>query len=174
MSNKNNTYVYLVEGETEAKTVKILKEKYIISGKVVILHQKRICPTLLRTLTAHSTIILVFDTDVESTAKIIKQNIELLQNYGNNLDIVLIPQIKNLEDEFIFSTSIKNIKELLNSKSKTEFKSAFLKEQNCLKKLADKNFDINKFWSRKADEHSVFYEYENHSNKIKKNNINCK
>lgn len=41
MSNKNNTYVYLVEGETEEKTVKILKEKYIVSGKVIILHQKK-------------------------------------------------------------------------------------------------------------------------------------
>ncbi|MEL3906378.1 MAG: hypothetical protein P1P65_05045 [Treponema sp.] len=164
---KNNTYIYLVEGETEAKIVKTLKEKYIVSGKVVVLHQKRISTTLLRTLTANSNVILVFDTDVVSTKQIIKNNIETLQTYGQNIHLILIPQINNLEDELVFSTSVKNIKELLNSKSNTEFKSDLLKEQNCLKKLQEKQFDIHKFWSRKADEHSVFHEYDNHSNLIK-------
>lgn len=166
----NNTYVYLVEGETEAKTIKILKEKYIVSGKVIVLHQKRIRDTLLRTLTANSNIILVFDTDVASTSDTIKNNIEILQKYGENINVILIPQIKNLEDEFIFSTSIKNIKELLNSKSRTEFKSDFLKEKYCLKKLEEKNFDITKFWAREPEINSDFSFCKNNSKEIKLKN----
>ena len=37
------------------------------------------------------------------------------------IDLVLIPQIQNLGDELIFSTSIKNIKELLDSDSNSVF-----------------------------------------------------
>lgn len=165
-----NSYIYLVEGETEAKAIKVLKEKYIISGKIRILHQKRISHTLLRTLPVNSSVILVFDTDISSTASTIKKNIEILKKDGNNLNVILIPQIRNLEEEFIFSTSIKDIKELLNSKSRREFKSDFIKEKNCLKKLEEKNFNIEKFWSREADKSSGFSGYKNSSNKIKYTN----
>ena len=60
-----------------------------------------------------------------------------------------------------------NEKELLNSKSQADFKSDFLKEKHCLKKLEEKKFDIKKFWSRSPDEASVFRKYENNVEEIK-------
>ncbi|MGI5090289.1 hypothetical protein ABK01_06020 [Treponema sp. OMZ 305] len=157
---------YLVEGQMEEKAVKILKGKYILSGKVSVLHQRKISNTLLRLIPRESKVIIVFDTDAADTEHTLYENLNMLQR--ENIETVLIPQVNNFEDEIIYATSIKNIKELLNSKSNSDFKSDFLKEKNCLKKLEDKDFDIYKFWSRTADKSSSFSKYENRSNKIKK------
>lgn len=162
---KDNVYIYLVEGQTEEKAVKILKEKYILSGKVIILHQRKINNTLLRIMPTNVKVIMIFDTDISNTVHTLEINLDILK--CENIEAILIPQIKNFEDEIVYSTSIKNIKELLNSKSKTDFKSDFLKEKNCLKKLEDKDFDINKFWSRTADKKSPFSKYNNNSKRIK-------
>lgn len=91
------------------------------------------------------------------------------------IDLVLIAQIQNLEDELIFSTSIKNIKELLDSDSNSDFKADLLKltEEKCLKKLKEKKFDINKFWARRADDDSEFSKYENNSKRIKVAPLAC-
>mgnify|MGYP003551408857 CR=1 FL=1 len=54
-------------------------------------------------------------------------------------DLVLVPQVKNLEDEIVESCSIRHIKELLGSKSNTEFKSDFIKATNLANKLKSKS-----------------------------------
>ena len=38
--SKDVNYIYFVEGETEGKTIKILKQNYIESGKVVVLNDE--------------------------------------------------------------------------------------------------------------------------------------
>ena len=160
-----NVYFYLVEGQTEERAVKVLKEKYIVSGKVIILHQRKITATRLRLMPRNSKSIIVFDTDSPNTKQTLDTNINLLKQ--EDIEVILISQVHNFEDEIIYANSIKNIKELLNSKSNSDFKSDFLKEKNCLKKLEDKDFDIRKFWSRTADKSSPFGKYGNNSNKIK-------
>ena len=161
----DTVYFYLVEGQTEEKAVKILKEKYIASGKVIILHQRKINNTLLRIMPAHSKSVIVFDTDSPDTVHTLDTNIDMLTQ--ENIEAVLIPQVNNFEDEIVYATSVKNIKELLHSKSNSDFKSDFLKEKHCLKKLEDKAFDIHRFWTRTADKSSPFGKYENNSSKIK-------
>ena len=121
----DTVYFYLVEGQTEEKAVKILKEKYIASGKVIILHQRKINNTLLRIMPAHSKSVIVFDTDSPDTVHTLDTNIDMLTQ--ENIEAVLIPQVNNFEDEIVYATSVKNIKELLNSKSNSDFKSDFLK-----------------------------------------------
>ena len=166
MKKNNGTYVYLVEGETEEKMVRILKESYIFSGKTLILHQQKISSALLRMLPRDSYVVIIFDTDVPETRDNLDITLQRLKNSG--LNALLIPQIQNLEDEIIYSTSIKKITELLDSKSSSDFKRDFLKEKNTLKKLKDEDFDIKKFWSRIADENSVFGQYKNDAHKIKR------
>ncbi len=160
-------YFYLVEGQTEEKAVKILKEKYIRSGKIRILHQQKINNTLLRLIPQKSKVIILFDTDSPNTVHTLDINLHILKQ--EKIETILIPQINNFEDEIVYATSVKNIKELLNSKSNSDFKNDFLKEKNCLKKLEDKDFDINKFWARKADNNSPFNKYDNNSKLIKIN-----
>ena len=60
---------------------------------------------------------MVFDTDVEKV-DILDENIKIIKNSNNVRDIICIPQIKNLEDELIYSTNITKIIDLLESKSK--------------------------------------------------------
>ena len=70
-----------------------------------------------RTLERETTVVLVFDTDVEKV-NILDENIKIIKNSNNVRDIICIPQIKNLEDELIYSTNITKIIDLLESKSK--------------------------------------------------------
>ena len=163
--NKDVKYIYFVEGETEAKAIKILKQDYIKSGKVVVLNQSRITLNRLRTIQKSSCVVLIFDTDNDTYFETLKHNVDILTKY--NIDIVLIPQVKNFEDEIVYSTSITNITDLLESKSRSDFKSDFLRIATVLDKLKEKNFDIKKFWSRNADESSVFVTYKNVAHKIK-------
>ncbi|MGI5067063.1 hypothetical protein [Treponema putidum] len=163
----DDVYIYLVEGQTEEQAVKMLKEKYILSGKIRILHQRKINNTLLRIMSPNSKVIIIFDTDVSNTVHTLDLNLNILKQ--EKIETFLIPQVNNFEDEIVYSTSVKNIKEILNSKSNSDFKSDFLKEKDCLKKLEDKDFDINKFWSRTADKNSPFSKYNNNSKVIKIN-----
>lgn len=99
----DNVYFYLVEGQTEEKAVKILKEKYIASGKVIILHQRKINNTLLRIMPAYSKSVIVFDTDSPDTVHTLDINIDMLTQ--ENIEAVLIPQVNNFEDEIVYATS---------------------------------------------------------------------
>ena len=99
-------------------------------------------------------------------ADILDENIKIIKNSNNVRDIICIPQIKNLEDELIYSTNITKIIDLLESKSKKDFKNDFNNCKNLIKKLEDKEFKISKIWSREAVD--IFKKYKNESTKIKK------
>ena len=165
---KSKIFYYIVEGENEKKLVETIKEKgYIPSGKIRvfnIIHYK-ISTTFLRTLDSNTTVVLIFDTDV-AKLDIFEENIKLILKNKNVKDIIFIPQILCIEDELVYSTDIKKIEELLDSKSKREFKADFNNCSNLLEKLLKKGFDINKIWSRNSD--GEFSKYQNSSQKIKK------
>ena len=99
-------------------------------------------------------------------ADILDENIKIIKNSNNVRDIICIPQIKNLEDELIYSTNITKIIDLLESKSKKDFKNDFNNCKNLIKKLEDKEFKISKIWSRETVD--IFKKYKNEAIKIKK------
>lgn len=158
---------YFVEGENEKKLIETIKNKYLYSGKVKIINtiQNKVPNSILRTLERETVVVLVFDTDIEKI-DVLDENIKLIKSSNNVKDIICIPQIKNLEGELIYSTSINKIVELLESKSKKDFKNDFNNCKNLLKKLEEKEFKISKLWSRNAKD--VYMKYKNNSGIIKK------
>ena len=147
-------YQYYVEGENEKKLVEVLSKeyKYIKAGKVEVFNvvEKSIKNTRIRNFKENHVIILVFDTDTNNT-KTLEANIEYLKRLVKSKkikDVILIPQVHNIEDELVRSCNINNIKELLKSKSKKEFKTDFNKATNqrirCI--LKDKDFNFKKLW----------------------------
>ena len=158
---------YFVEGETERKLIETIKNKYLYSGKIKIINtiQNKVPNSILRTLERETVVVLVFDTDVEKI-DILDENIRLIMSSNNVKDVICIPQIKNLEDELIYSTNINKIVDLLESKSKKDFKNDFNNCKNLIKKLEDKEFKISKIWSREAVD--IFKKYKNEAIKIKK------
>ena len=158
---------YFVEGENERKLIETIKNKYLYSGKIKIINtiQNKVPNSILRTLERETVAVLVFDTDVEKI-DILDENIKLIKNSNNVKDVICIPQIKNLEDELIYSTNINKIVDLLESKSKKDFKNDFNNCKNLMKKLENKEFKISKLWSRNAVD--IYKKYKNDSEVIKK------
>lgn len=157
---------YFVEGENERKLIETIKNKYLYSGKIKVMNmiQNKFPNSILRTLERETVVVLVFDTDVEKI-DILDENIKIIKNSNNVRDIICIPQIKNLEDELIYSTNITKITGLLESKSKKDFKNDFNNCKNLMKKLEEKEFKISKLWSREATD--IYKKYENKSKEIK-------
>lgn len=148
---RNILYQYLVEGDTERKVIQTLKGEMnlIIPGKVQRLNvvQEEISDFYLRTIKPGTVVVVVFDTDTENV-DILHKNFRKLAKAPTIRKVVTIPQVKNLEDELVYSCSITKITDLLNSNSVAGFKSDLLKISNLSNKLAEKSFDIERFWSR--------------------------
>lgn len=149
---KNDVVVqYLVEGEDEKKIVNTLKNatRVIAPGKVQILNviQNDASDMILRTFKAKTIVVLIFDTDTNKV-DVLYKNIAKIQKYRNVAKVITIPQVKNLEDELVYSCNIKVITELLNSRSVSNFKSDLIHVTNLERKLKDHSFDISRFWSR--------------------------
>ena len=162
-------YHYFVEGDTERKFIEVIKEnKYVYSGRIEKrnLLEKKISDNILKNIQKNTTIVIIFDTDVIdiNNINILDKNIEIFEN--SKKKVILIPQVKNLEDELIYSTKIKKIEDLLESKSDDDFKRDFMRWNNLIKKLEEKEFKISKLWSREATD--IYKKYKNDSEKIKK------
>lgn len=168
-----SNFLYLVEGETEKLLIDAIKNKYLQAGKVEVINitEKLIKESLLRTIKVNTTLILVFDTDIlgedgKNHVCKIKENIQRIKKY--NKKIISIPQYRNFEDEMLFSTNLKNLKDFFKTKSDSEFKSNFLdlkKEAHVISKLTEWKFDIKKLWSR--DTKGIYQEFPNDALKIK-------
>ncbi len=166
---KNANIQYYVEGDDEKSLLKVLKTELqvIKPGKIDVFNV--VCDTLslgrLMTLKPNTVVVLVFDTDAFDDA-ILKKNIKTLIMCSNVEDIITIPQARNLEEELVKSCNIKDIRELLNSKSKKDFKSDLIKATNLKAKLIQREFDINKLWTGK--DYGSFTDLENGSSEIKR------
>lgn len=149
MSN-NRIYRYYVEGPDEEKLINVLKSdmNLIYSGKVEVINvvQKKLTELRLMQLKNNTVVVLVFDTDV-GNVEILNYNIKLLNKCPQVKRVICIPQVHNLEDELIKSCGIRQIKELLGSKSDKDFKHDIVREKNLALKLRDRKFDINKLWT---------------------------
>lgn len=140
---------YYVEGDDEEKLVNVLKNelRVIRPGKVQKMNvvQNEFNEMRLRPLLPGTMAVLIFDVDA-GNPETLQKNIKILEKYPRISEVVTIPQVRKLEDELIRSCGLKNITELLNSKSRSEFKSDIIKVSNLAKKLREHGFDINKFW----------------------------
>ena len=147
-------FQYYVEGQCEQKmidTMKLPGTKTIKPGKVSVFNvvQNRFTDLHLRQLKNGTIVILVFDTD-KGDSDILESNIKYLRQYRTIKDVWLIPEVTNFEEELLYSTNIKSVKELIPSRSTAEFKGDFCKEKNLTKKLEQHSFDSRRFWSRRA------------------------
>lgn len=157
-----------VEGEDEKKLIDTLKTKLgvIKPGKVQKLNvvAQEITDMRLRALAPGTMVVLVFDTDT-GNPDILKKNIKLLDACTSVSEIVLIPQVPNLEEELVRSCDIKRIEELLKSKSRREFKSDLIRVSNLDAKLQEHQFNINLFWCGSPT--TPYQNIENQAAKVK-------
>ena len=170
---KGARYHYFVEGECEKKLISVLKEQknLIVPGKIDVLDvtKERLTELKLRPLPDGVILILVFDTDTQETA-ILWENLNMLKNSSRFKEIWCVLQVTNLEDELVRSTEIRNIKELLGSKSVKEFKTDFIKEKRLYQKLAEKGFELRKIWT--SEPGKKYKAIKNDGGKIKKKFVN--
>ena len=167
--SKGEYYQYFVEGEDERKLINTLKSdmKLIVPGKVQVFNvaQEKITRLRIMNLKRKTVVVFVFDADA-GNLETLRYNIELLKKESVVSEIICIVQVKNLEDELKRSCNIKQIKELLGSKSNKDYKSDLIKEKNLSKKLKEKEFDFSKFWNMNDSE--VYKMIRNEAYKIKK------
>lgn len=154
MRLSNTRIQYYVEGECEQKLVKTLAaHNLILSGQTEVLNpvQNQIKSTHLRKLPARTTVVLIFDTD-KNDINILKANIQFLKKHPNIRQIITIPQVTNLEEELSRCTDVHQIRQLLNCKTNSEFKTAFIEEKRLYEKLQSHHFDFKKLWSEKTSD----------------------
>lgn len=105
-------YQYYVEGENERKLVEVLSKKlsYIRPGRIEVLNlvEKSITYSYTRRLKKNTVVILIFDTDT-ANIEILEKNIAFLLKCANIKDVVLIPQVCNLEDELLRSCKAQKV-----------------------------------------------------------------
>lgn len=165
---KNQYYQYYVEGEDEQKIIDMLKSdlQIIVPGKVQVFNmtQRRFTKLRLGNLKRGTNVVLVFDTD-EGNLSILKENIKFLSQESIISEIICITQVRNLEDELKRSCSIGQIKELLGSRSNSDFKKDLIKEKNLVRKMKDSHFNFSMFWITN-DTHK-YKEIKNEAYKVK-------
>lgn len=164
----NRIIQYYVEGEDDQKVVNTLKTELgvIMTGKVHVLNvvEQEIPDMRLRALSRGTIVVLVFDTDT-GNIDILNKNITKLKKCASVSDVVLIPQVSNLEVELVRSCKIKQIKELLNSRSNSDFKRDVIRVTNLASKLKEHSFNFDLFWSQKPGH--PYQNIENQSLKIR-------
>lgn len=141
---------YYVEGPDDKKVIDTLKTKMglVKPGKVDVLNvvTEKITDLRLRTISPGTMVVLVFDVDAGSR-DILNANIQKLKNCQAVTEVVTIPQVPKLEIELVRSCDIRQIKELLNSRSNDDFKRDVMRVTNLDAKLREHQFDIDQFWS---------------------------
>lgn len=164
----NNKYLYLVEGEDELALIKALKENpaLIRQGKVSRFDptKQKLTPNRMINILPGTVVVLVFDTDT-SNPGVLEFNINMLRKYVTRVNIVLVPQVLNIEDELERSTNVRKAQEITNSQSLSKFKSDFANAGNVRALLVKHKFDINKLWVLSPS--GAFDKYEQESGNIK-------
>ena len=162
-------YHYYVEGNCEKKLIDEFKKQQlpIISGKIDIFNaiQEVFSNTRLRMLSENTVVILVFDTDT-GIIETLYRNLEILKKHPHVKETWCVMQVHNLEDEIKRSTDVKEIKDLLGSKSNKEYKHDFIIEKNLYDKLKKHQFNFDRIWVTNTD--NVFSVIKNCGEKIKK------
>lgn len=144
-------YIFLVEGETEEKLVKVLFVGQIRRVNLWSLPNRKI-GTIIRPIPQNNTRVLVI-CDTDQTAcydNFIKNFHEIKRHVGKN-NIFLLPQTQNFEHEMLFclSTKRKDLQKMFNNASgEQQLKKHFIEEKRLLEKLESQGFNLSKLWSR--------------------------
>lgn len=153
----NNKCIYYVEGPCEQSLISALRESpaRLMPGKIKVYNvvQNLIPKSQMLSIQARTTVVLVFDTDVDQTVNL-QRNIDLLRRYCGRLRIVYLPQVRNLEDELIRCTDVKAVTELKRSNGIRNFKTDFckLKSKDCRAMLDRHGLDVGRLWTTKVPE----------------------
>lgn len=146
---KSGIYQYYVEGEDERSLLNTLKLdlRCIESGKIDKFNviQSRFTTARMRTLKTGTTIVLVYDTDVEMNTKILDENIAFLKRQKGIKEVICIPQVRNLEDELVRACNIKNIVDLTKSLTKADYKRDLINCSNLSDRLKKCKLEIHNF-----------------------------
>ncbi len=146
--------MYYVEGKCEEQLINVLKAepRRLTPGKVKDhnIIQKEIPRREVNMIGQGTTVVFVYDTDVEKTDMLMK-NIEHVMKYAAQTKIVHMAQVRNFEDEIVRSTDVKKVQDLTRSKSVSDFKTDFcrMKIQECRNALERHHLDISILWSKK-------------------------
>ena len=159
---------YFVEGQCEEKLVNALKKEpcLILPGRCKVLNpvNEKLSPNDFISIPLGSIIVLVFDTDV-ADIDILDRNLKMIQKYAPRCETILVPQVKNIEDELLRATIVKNVEDLTKSRSLSNFKSDFCALKNCRAVLEKQELSMQKLWSMDPD--GAFEKYPQESGKIK-------
>lgn len=165
---KSKFIQYYVEGPDDKKVVDTLKTEMglVRPGKVHVLNvvAEEITDLRLRTLSPGTMVVLVFDVDA-GNIETLKKNIQNLKAYKAVSEIVTITQVPKLEGELVRSCNIRQIKELLNSRTNEDFKRDVMRVTNLGAKLREHKFNIDQFWS--ATPTSPYQDIPNQASKVK-------
>ena len=146
---KNNC-IYFAEGKCEERLLNALKEnpQKIQSGRVKVFNvvQKLLPKSQLVTIQTGTTVVLVFDTDVQNT-EFLRENISRLRTLCSKVKLVFLPQVLNLEDELVRCSEIKSVIELTHSKSNKDFKRDFCSITNVRSVLDRANLNVRLLWN---------------------------
>ncbi len=142
---KNKIFHYYVEGETEVKFVSTLKTDFqsIVAGKIEKFNAvtSKLNYNRIMKLKKGTTVVIVIDTDEHDT-RLLKENIQFLENSDIISSVICVTQVENLEDELVRSCSIRQVKELTKSRSNREFKKDMINLGNFGQRLVAVDFDF--------------------------------
>lgn len=164
---KNNV-IYFVEGKCEVTLLRALKEnpQKILPGQIreFNLIQQVIPKSILMMIRPGTKVVFVFDTDVPVT-QYLRSNIYLVKKTCTKVEIIFLPQVKNLEDELERCTDVSRVSDLTQSASKKDFKRDFCAKKNCRAILDRHNLDVSKLWMTTPPKEFSFV--SSNGNKIK-------
>ena len=164
---KNNC-IYFAEGKCEERLLNALKEnpQKIQPGRVKVFNavQNLLTKSQLVTIQSGTTVVLVFDTDVQNT-EFLCENIRRLKTLCSKVRLVFLPQVLNLEDELVRCSEIKSVIELTHSKSNKDFKRDFCSMTNVRSVLDRVNMNVSTLWTENVP--SPFSFVESNSDEIK-------
>ena len=156
-------YHYYVEGYDEKVLIETLKTdfQFIKPGKIDVFNmmQDKFNKNKLMRSKSGTHVVLVFDTDKNQT-DILEENIRFLKKQSNVKSVICITQVKNLEDELIRSCNISQIKDLLRSRSDSEYKHDLIQCKNLKQTLVNHHFNMALFWSRDPQEPYIRFKNE--------------
>lgn len=144
---------YYVEGKCEEQLINALKSepRLLVPGKVVVHNviQTVIPRREVNMIKAGTTVVFVFDTDVEKT-DILNKNIAYVKNYASQIKLVQLAQVLNFEDEIVRATDVKKAQELTRSQTVSNFKSDFcgMKVEECRNALERHHLNVAVLWTR--------------------------
>lgn len=155
--------VYFVEGPCEKQLINALKAepRLLTPGKVNVHNvvQDVISRRVVNTIKVGTTVVFVFDTDVEKTDVLLK-NITYVKRYATRIKVVLLAQVLNFEDEIARATDVKKVQELTKSRNVSDFKSDFcrLKVEECRNALERHHLDVSVLWTKNPPGEFLFVE----------------